>query len=109
MPVICEQPKPPRKVSYLTRRSRDTSWLRASGPPRSRHSRRRRRRRSLSTSVGPREWQAVKLTGKRAQRGRLPSGDPLFVYEVLWDSTEKTYEPASCLIASLAGEWGWDE
>ena len=46
-------------------------------------------------------WQAVKLTGNRAQRGNLPGGAPRFVYEVLWQGGAKTYEPADCLVS-----WG---
>jgi len=46
-------------------------------------------------------WQAVKLTGIRAQRGNLPGGAPHFVYEVLWQGGAKTYEPADCLVS-----WG---
>ena len=38
-------------------------------------------------------WQAVKLTGNRAQRGNLPDGAPRFVYKVLWQGGAKTYEP----------------
>ena len=30
------------------------------------------------------EWQAVKLTGKRAQRGNLRGGAPCWTYEVVW-------------------------
>ena len=48
-----------------------------------------------------REWQAEKLTGKRAQRGSLSDGQPRYVYEVLWRSKEKTFEPADCLV-------GWE-
>ena len=47
-------------------------------------------------------WQAVKLTGNRAQRGNSPgAGAPRFVYEVLWQGGAKTYEPADCLVS-----WG---
>ena len=46
-------------------------------------------------------WQAVKLTGNRAQRGNLPGGAPRFVYEVLWQGGAKTHEPADCLVS-----WG---
>lgn len=51
------------------------------------------------------EWQALSLTGKRAQRGKV------LVYEVRWKkpprpnpdvSYEPTFEPASCLI-------GWEK
>ena len=55
------------------------------------------------------EYQAEKLTGARAQRGMLPTGQPRFVYEVKWAGINKktnqpwpsTYEPAACLI-------GWE-
>ena len=49
------------------------------------------------------EWQAVKLTGSRAQRGNLRGGAPCWTYEVVWHGKHKnTWEPASCLI-------GWEK
>ena len=48
-------------------------------------------------------WQAVKLTGARAQKGKLPSGSPRFTYEVEWLGNDhngqpwkNTYELAAC-------------
>ena len=35
------------------------------------------------------EHQAEKLTGARAQRGMLPTGQPRFVYEVKWAGINK--------------------
>ena len=53
-------------------------------------------------------WQAVKLTGARAQKGKLASGAPRYTYEVEWSGADqngqpwkKTYEPAACLV-------GWE-
>ena len=50
------------------------------------------------------EWQAVKLTGKRAQRGNLRGGAPCWTYEVVWAGNKwpNTWDPASCLI-------GWEK
>jgi hypothetical protein len=52
------------------------------------------------------EWDAERLTGKRAQSGKLPGGGPRFTYEVMWKVTggnkwANTFEPADCLI-------GWE-
>ena len=55
------------------------------------------------------EYQAEKLTGKRAVQGKLPTGGPRYVYEVKWSginpATKKpwpcSFEPAGCLI-------GWE-
>ena len=48
------------------------------------------------------EYEAEKLTGKRAQRGLLPGGAPRWTYEVKWRGAwANTYEPASCLV-------GWE-
>ena len=52
------------------------------------------------------EWAAERLTGKRAQSGKLPGGGPRYTYEVVWKVTggkrwANTWEPADCLI-------GWE-
>ena len=53
------------------------------------------------------EWQAERLTGKRAQAGRQPSGLPRFSYEVRWKDTgddvwPNTFEKADNLV-------GWEK
>jgi hypothetical protein len=53
------------------------------------------------------EWQAEKLTGKRAQAGKMASGLPRFSYEVRWKDTGEevwpnTFEAADNLV-------GWEK
>ena len=49
-------------------------------------------------------WEAEKLTGLRAQSGKLPDGNPKWTYEVQWKGTKwpNTFEPATHLI-------GWEK
>ena len=52
------------------------------------------------------EYAAERLTGKRAQSGKLTGGGPRYTYEVVWkvvggEKWANTWEPASCLI-------GWE-
>ena len=59
---------------------------------------------TVTTNVGERgrDYEAEKLTGNRAQRGVLGTGQPKYVYEVQWKGAyANTWEPASCLV-------GWE-
>ena len=48
------------------------------------------------------EYEAERLTGNRAQKGKLPGGEPCLTYEVVWKGNHRnTYEPAACLV-------GWE-
>ena len=38
-------------------------------------------------------WQAVKLTGARAQKGKLASGAPRYTYEVEWSGADQNGRP----------------
>ena len=54
------------------------------------------------------EWEALRLTGKRAQSGKLPGGGPRYTYEVVWKDGpngtkyNNTFEPADCLVEFVA-------
>ena len=49
----------------------------------------------VATKKRPVEWIAERLTGKRAQAGRLPGGGaPRYSYEVKWKNTGETAETA---------------
>ena len=48
------------------------------------------------------EWVALKLTGKRAQKGKTAAGTVRYTYEVEWKGNYKpTYEPRENLIGTL--------
>ena len=55
-------------------------------------------------AVRQEEFEAERLTGKRAQSGRLPGGGPRYTYEVKWkDAADgkkypNSFEPADCLV-----------
>ena len=42
------------------------------------------------------EWQAERLTGARAIQGKLPNGEPRFVYEVKWTGEQRRVELLAC-------------
>lgn len=53
----------------------------------------------------PAEWQAEKLTGKRAQAGRLSTGAPRYSYEVKWKDTDGQAHPNTFEVADNLGGW----
>mgnify|MGYP007078133770 CR=1 FL=1 len=61
------------------------------------------------------EFQAERLTGKRAQSGKLPGGGPRYLYEVVWKDGPKgekyknSFEPADNLIEWAAEMKAVDE
>ena len=42
------------------------------------------------------EWQALKLTGARRQKGILPNGAPHWQYEVVWAGVDPTCVLSMC-------------
>ena len=56
-----------------------------------------------AAATNRKEFDAEKLVGTRAVKGKKGNGEPNYVYEVQWKGAHKnTWEPAECLV-------GWEE